>query len=372
MPQSADVLIVGAGAAGAAVAYFLAKEGVKATVVEKDAFASHASGFSFGMILPTEGLEMPGTLFPLTVEGVRLHKALAPELKENTSVDPSLRLIRCLSLCFDADDARAARAAAPVLARRGVAARWLGPDDVRAAEPRVSPEVAGALELSEIIMLESYRYVLALVEGAERLGATFRQGEVTSLARDGGGYRATLAGGDAIAAEKVVLAMGPWSGAAEKWLGLRVPVSPLKGQILRLEVTPPMECVIMWEGSYAGPKADGLTWAGTTEERVGFNENPTVEARDSIIHDLLTMAPALTEARVVQQTACLRPISADGLPIIGEAPGWPGVYLATGAGRKGIMLSPVMGRMVSDLIVCGRTELPTAAVTPARLARARG
>ena len=127
----------------------------------------------------------------------------------------------------------------------------------------------------------------------------------------------------------------------------------------------------MWEGSYAGPKADGLTWAGTTEERVGFNETPTTEARDSIIRDLLTMAPSLTEARVVQQTACLRPISEDGLPIIGEAPGWPGVYLATGAGRKGILLSPVMGRMVADLIIRGRTELPTASVSPARLAKAR-
>ncbi len=371
MPDKTDVLIVGAGISGAAIAYFLTKEGVKPLVVEKDAFGSHASGFAYGMCLPVEGVDLPSTMLPLTVEAIRLHKLLAAELKEATGIDESWRLMRCLLLSFDEADADDSKASVSVMRQRGVASGWLDAEDVRAIEPRLSPEVKGALELPETGVLEAYRHTLALVEGAERRGATFRQGEVVDVKREAGAFRARLAQGDEILADRLVLAMGPWASAAEKWLGVRCPVYPLKGQILRLDVAPAMECVVMYEGSYAGPKADGLTWAGTTEERVGFDDSTTAEARDSIIRDLLKIAPALADARVVQQTACLRPLSEDHTPIVGEAPGVPGAYLATGGGRKGILMGPVVGRMISDMILRGRTDLPTEAVSPARFAAGR-
>ena len=171
-----------------------------------------------------------------------------------------------------------------------------------------------------------------------------------------------------VSCEKLVLAMGPWMGQAASWLGFPVPITPLKGQILRLEVDgPPLEhAVYRGGGGYISSKSDGLVWAGTTEEEVGFDDHPTPEARVEIMKRTLEVMPELEGARVALQTACLRPVAEDGLPIIGTAPGWEGVYLATGAGRKGILLGAGMAKATADLVMRGRTPLPIAPFSPAR------
>ena len=134
---------------------------------------------------------------------------------------------------------------------------------------------------------------------------------------------------------------------------------PLKGQILRLENDAgPIKTSLYCSGSYVVTKPDGLTWAGTTEEEVGFDEETTPQARDSIMADLLRMAPALTDARLAHHTACLRPMSIDGMPIVGKAPGWENLYICTGAGRKGILWSTGMSFGLADLILKGETDVP--------------
>ena len=144
---------------------------------------------------------------------------------------------------------------------------------------------------------------------------------------------------------------------------------PLKGQILRLrapEAEKPFECSVGWAGNYATTKGDGLLWAGTTEEEVGFDESPTTQARDKITASLLRMVPSLAEAQLEQHTACLRPITPDGLLSLGPVPGWEGVYLATGAGRKGILLGTAMGRIAAGLVTPGTSDIPIDAFDPAR------
>lgn len=368
MAEKTDVLVVGAGVSGGAVAYFLAKEGVSSLLVERDSIASHSSGFSLGMANPLEGSGLPEPLLPLTLASARLFEELAPELKERTGIDTSYRHMPHLSLALNEHEAEELRGDLEWQVKTGLRVRWLDAAEVRSREPRVADEVVGAVEISDMVMMDSYRYTLALVEGAEKLGARLVYGEVTGLEREGTCFKVKLSRRQEVEAEKVVLAMGPWTGSEpSKWLGFSVPVEPLKGQILRLDMEgPPLECCLARGGSYIAPKADGLAWAGTTEDHAGFDDSPTAEGQESIISDLLTIAPALAEARLVQQTACLRPLSADNLPIIGEVPGWKGVYLATGAGRKGILLSPAMGRAVCDLIVRGKTDVPLEAASPLR------
>ena len=107
-------------------------------------------------------------------------------------------------------------------------------------------------------------------------------------------------------------------------------------------------------------------WTGTTEEEAGFDENPTSQARDEIMASLLKMIPTLEEAELVQHTACLRPLSADGIPIMGAVPGLDGAYVATGAGRKGILLGPGMGSVMADVILGGKADIPIEAFDPGR------
>jgi glycine/D-amino acid oxidase-like deaminating enzyme len=129
----------------------------------------------------------------------------------------------------------------------------------------------------------------------------------------------------------------------------------------------PMRISLNYQGSYAASKPDGLIWAGTNKEQAGFDETITSAARDKIMGDLLKMAPSLSEAELVQHTACLRPLSGDGLPIVGKAPGWQNLYLGTGGGRKGILWSAGMCYGLADLIQKGNSNVPGLAhLDPAR------
>jgi glycine/D-amino acid oxidase-like deaminating enzyme len=164
--------------------------------------------------------------------------------------------------------------------------------------------------------------------------------------------------------------MGPWSGETSSWLDVPIKVRPLKGQILRLRAPgPPIRYALGWMGNYATTKPDGLVWSGTTEEEAGFNENPSSDARDEIMASLLQVVPSMVDAQLVQQTACLRPLSDDDSLVLGKVPGWDGVYIATGAGRKGILLGPSMGRITADLIAKGASDIPIEAFDPGRFAK---
>ena len=174
---------------------------------------------------------------------------------------------------------------------------------------------------------------------------------------------------DTISCGQVVLAMGPWSRRAEAWLDTYIPVDPLKGEILRTELPGPrLYYDISGGGGSVTPKPDGLVWCGSTEEWKGFDKEPTASSRQSILEGAIRLIPDMSEARLSLQTACLRPVTPDWLPIIGQVPGWDNVYLATGAGKKGILLSPGIGKSVADIMTQGETKLSISAFNPNRFA----
>ena len=177
---------------------------------------------------------------------------------------------------------------------------------------------------------------MALAQTAERLGAVSRSGEVVGVNTTGDRVRSVMLRDAEIECEHVVFATGPWSGQVEDWLGVRVPVEPLKGEILRMRppgVLPPGPDV---QGAGVSLYSrDDQVWIGSTEERKGFDTKPSTSARDRLMAGAQRLMPAMADAELVLHTACLRPVTPDWLPIIGRAPGWDNVYLATGAGRKG-------------------------------------
>ena len=209
----------------------------------------------------------------------------------------------------------------PWLEAEGFTARWLDGKELRRLEPRFSRQLRGALQIDGAGILESYRYCLALAQAAEKGGAVIRHGEVTSIRIREGRVTGVQIGSEKIACEKVLLAAGPWTGSIGRQLGVDIPVRPLKGQIVRLLLKgDPLTVYFAWHGNYAATKSDGLVWAGTTEEAAGYDERPTPEARDSILASLPRVFPPLGDSEIVQQTACLRPLSGDGLPLIGAVP----------------------------------------------------
>ena len=364
-----DVIVVGGGIIGCLTAYLLSREGLKVTIIEADAVASHASGFAFGGLGPLEGAGIPDPLLGFSVWCLERHASLSPELEEASGVDTQFHLRDRLILAFD--DSEALRYKEEIKWQKdvkGFHVEWLDQADVLKVEPRANPACLGASYAQGTGAIEAYRYNLAAAQAAEKFGAEILLRRVTGLISQGGRCSGVTLETGQLEAGAVVLAVGPWSHQASSWCGVELPVSPLKGQVIRLQLTAdPMRASLNYAGSYAASKPDGLIWAGTTEEEAGFDAGITTAARDKIMGDLLKMAPSLADAELVQQTACLRPISADGLPIVGKVPGWENLYVGTGSGRKGILWSTGMCHGLADLIVKGGTDVPgVASLDPAR------
>ncbi len=277
-----DVIIVGGGISGCLTAYLLAREGLKVTVVEADSVGSHASGFAFGEMGALEGAGIPDPLLDFSVWSLQRHQLLSQELKDASGVDNQFQFTNRLSLAFD--EAGVALLKQNLSWQGQVDAftvAWLEPDEVVNVEPMASPQSLGGMYVQRAASVEPYRHTLAAAQAAEKYGAEIIQRRVTGLLSQGNRCTGVTIAGGSFEAGIVVLAMGPWAGQASSWCGVAIPVHPLKGQILRLENNAgPIKTSLYWSGSYVVTKPDGLTWAGTTEEEVGFDEETTVEARD--------------------------------------------------------------------------------------------
>jgi glycine oxidase len=351
----------------------LAQEGLNVTILEADSVGSHASGFAFGELGPLHGAGLPHPLLDFSLWCMGQHPLIAQELLEATGIDTQFRGRDRLRLIFDEAEVAGHRQDLEWQQKvPGFQVEWVEPDAAVRLEPLANPNCLGAVHYQGTGAVEAYRYNLAAAQAGEKLGVAMQHRRVTGLLRRGGRCAGVTFSSGQLEADRVVIAMGPWSAEVSAWSGCPLPVRPLKGQIIRLQWNgPPLRVSLELRGSYTASKPDGLIWAGTTEEEAGFDEQITPEARDKVMADLLQMAPALSDAELVQQTACLRPLSADFLPVVGALPGWENLYVATGGGRKGILWSVGMARGLTDLMLRGASDVPGLKhLDPARFNRA--
>ncbi|MCI0795331.1 MAG: FAD-dependent oxidoreductase [Chloroflexi bacterium] len=360
MADTTEVAIIGGGAAGCATAYYLAKAGVKATIIERDGVGSQASGFNAGGLNPLQGAGIPGPLGPLAAESFRMHLELAERLPEESGVPIHFKTLTMVNVAFDESELRDMSETLEIFeAAEGFSAHWMETSELLELEPRINPAAIKALHTHGNASLTGYDYTLALCKAAEGMGVKVIAKAVTGLKTSGARVTGVVLEDGEIDCDSVVIATGPWSGDAEEWLGVKIPVQPLKGEIVRVEpVGDPLKQDFSGAGSALYMRADGLVWVGATEADEGFDKEPTQAARKKLLDGAFKIMPTLADARVVKHTACLRPVTADWLPIVGLVPGWDNAYLATGAGKKGILISPGMGKATSDLITRGKTNLP--------------
>ena len=365
MAGKPDVVVVGAGVMGCSAAYWLSKEGYKVLMLEKEAIACGASGMAsahWQKALEDERLSELAWL------GFRLHQELARVLPQESGIDIGYREQPMIYPAFSAEEVESLKSQLSALRRYDPSARWLEGQALWEVEPRLNRDVLGGL-VSQGAQVMAYRFVLALVKAAERQGVELRHGEVVELQSNGGRVTGVqLRQGEIIATETVVLAMGPWSQRAAEWVGLKIPIYPVRGQLLELLVPDPqLYASPSYSDMYLLHKADGTTLAGTTyEQDSGFTNHPTPAGLEAILNAAVRMAPSLEEAQVADHISGLRPASGDSLPLIGLIPGWQGVYIVSGHDRKGMGLSLISTRIIADLIVKGRSPVPIEMFDPAR------
>ena len=358
MAERPEVAVVGGGVTGWAIAYVLCQRGVSVTVVERDGIAAHASGMAAGVLNPLDGDNIPGLLQPLALDGFHRHLEWWPRLAEETGIDVQGRRLPLLRVAFGEELDQLEEMDA-IEGTDSFTRQRISPADVARLEPDISSQVAGGLIIEGIGSLDSYLFTLALSRAAQKLGAKHIHDTVTGLESSNDASCVLSLARQRLSCQAVILAMGPWSLEAEAWLGHPVPVYPLKGDLLRM-ATPRLasDLIIHHPDGLLSRKLDGLVWAGTSNEEAGFDHQPSSAAGERIMAGALRVAPTLADARVVRHTSCLRPQTRDGLPLIGPAWGWRNVYLATGAGHKGVLLAPSIAMAVADLITEGRTTAP--------------
>tara|TARA_B100000676_G_scaffold308653_1_gene370065 strand:+ start:748 stop:1905 length:1158 start_codon:yes stop_codon:yes gene_type:complete len=363
-----EVVIIGGGIVGCATSYFLAKQGVRSLILEKDTVAGHASGFALGGLNPLGGFEIPGLLSEFSLKSFDLHTDIYQELFENTGIDTEYDTHLHITLAMSDQESDAIKNKLKwqqTVNKFNV--EWKSKDDILAIEPRISPNIIGGSIIQNVATVDPYKNTLAFLMGAEKLGSQIKYTEVISVNLEKEGYYRIKTKSDNLIAEKVVFAMGPWTQFTKEWTGIDLPVEPLRGQILQMKIEGPPLTYVSWGSNYIVTKSDDLIWLGTTEERVGFNEKTTNDARKSMLDSVLSLFPYLLDAQVVGHTACLRPLSLDGLPILGPIKEFENLIVSTGGGRKGILYGPLMGKLTSELITGTNIDINISMLTPNRV-----
>lgn len=373
MSQTADVAIVGGGVIGCAIAYYLTRQGIRVSVIERGELGSESSGAAAGILnaIPgdfDEGMPHLQALEDLRLASFRMFPQLVADLHQETGLDTEYQRCGILRLALTESEAQASQAYASQEHAHGLPLHWLSRDELLALEPRLTPSVHGALYSPEEGQINPHRLVQVLARAVELRGSSVLQGTpVTGFRGKHGRVVGIRAGNHTLAVGQVVLAAGSWTGSLSARLGLPLPVRPRRGQMIAYGgQSLPVRHVIAGAHGYLAPKVNGLLYAGATVDDVGFRRNTTRQALAWLKALARTLVPQLAHAEIMSFWSGLRPGTIDGLPILGRLPGFDNVFIATGHFRNGILLSPVTGQIMANWITVGSPGAPLDAFSPDR------
>jgi glycine/D-amino acid oxidase-like deaminating enzyme len=335
------VLICGGGVIGASIAYFLSRRGVEATVIERTGLACAASGKSGGFLALDWCDGTP--LEPLARRSFALHAKLAQEI----GGDWGYRRLTTYGGSMG-------------LRRRGSphGIDWLS------AGVAVDQRLGSTETTAQV---HPGRFAAAMMRAAQAHGAELRLGQVTGVVRRGPGVVGVEVDGETIEGDAVVIAMGPWSILAAAWLPLPA-VFGLKGHSLVFKTGSEVSAEALFleyreatgavQSPELFPRPDGTTYVCAISSESPLPVDPAEVSPDpGAIERLQRMcselSPALASAGILARQACYRPVTRDGLPLIGRVPGIEGAYVATGHSVWGILNAPATGEAMAELIIDG-------------------
>lgn len=359
MVKSTDIIVVGGGIIGSFIAYYLYNYGIRCTIIERDGIGSQASGSAAGLFNPLMSSDTPEFYTEFAIESHKIHAEVAEPLKEETGIDYHYGPISVMRLAFSDDEVQEQIKEFDWLESLSIAPTLLQANSLSLFDKWLSPYVQSALITNYEAQVEPYQLMIALAQALEKRSCIIKTGEAIDIVHGNKGTSGVkLKNGDVLYAEKIVLTLGPWINTLNLGIGRNIPVKPIRGQILHLSV--PLQLPSYWISygkGYIAPKLAGHVIAGTTEEDAGFARETTEEATLSIMSTVLKISPIMQEATLRQATACLRPLSMeDNLPFIGEVPHIPNLYIATGHGKKGILLSAATGKYLAQLIATRKSD----------------
>lgn len=376
MKESYDAIIVGAGIIGLSIGWRARQLGLSVLIVDRDRAAGAASHIAAGMLAPITEVEFAEErLLPLNLESGRRYPAFLAELSEASETPVSLFGAGTMLVALDRDQREALRRLYEFLQSLSLEVEWLGYSESRGRESSLHPSASTAIFAEADKGVDPREVTSALITALGKAGGDVREhSEVVAILHPNG--RATgvrLAAGEEIAAGRVVLAAGCWSGLIE---GVPREVSdtvrPVKGQIVRLrprpEEPPILEHVIRTEEVYIVPRSTGEVVIGATVEEQGFDTTVTAGGVFELLRAADEAVPGIRELELFEASAGLRPGSRDNAPLLGPT-SIDGLIAATGHYRNGILLAPVTGDSIATLLA--KDEVPEEIVpfSPERFVR---
>ncbi len=382
-----DVVVVGGGIIGLAVAWRARLRGLSVAVLERGAVGERcATGVAAGMLAPVSEVEFGEAgrgVLELGLHSARMWPAFAAELEQAAGTEVALRRSGTLVVARDEDEARELERQIELRRSLGLSVQRLRPSAARELEPALAPTVRLALEAPDDHSVDPRLVLAALRRACELAGVRVREhAPVARVELDGRFERiagVTLAGGERIVGGRVVLAAGAWTAELE---GLpahaRVRVRPVKGQIMRLRDPAGaglLRRVLRFEGGYVVPRGDGRYVLGATVEERGFERLPTAGGVYELLRDAHELVPGVSELRIEELGVGFRPSTPDNAPAIGPG-ALEGLVWATGHHRNGILLAPLTAELVADTLCAGSGDATgrscPAACDPGRFATIPG
>jgi D-amino-acid dehydrogenase len=363
-----DVVVIGGGLVGTACAYELVRDGHTVTVVDRRD-VGRATDAGAGILSPeTYGGSVPSFLDLADLAGAH-YRDLVRDLAELGAPDPRYDVCGALRVGFrEADDDLFEANAGEARLRHPGVLEPLSVDDARRRFPPLG-EIRHALFNPRGARVDGRAMVAAVEHAARALGVGWRAGEDARIVVDGARVRGVETPNGSISCGLVVIAGGAWTTEVAGAFGMRTGVRPVRGQIVHLRLDadtgrwPVLQPI---RSHYVVPWPEGRLALGATVEEAGFDPRPTAAGLRLLFAEGLRLCPGLGDATFVEVRVGLRPTSDDDLPVIGKLPGVDDVVVASGHGANGLLLGPITGRVVADVVSGRAPPLDIGDFAPAR------
>jgi glycine oxidase len=355
-----DVLIVGGGAIGLGIGFELVRRGTPVTIFERDRAGRGTSYQAAGMLAPDAEIEFEELeLYGFNRESLRRWPDFADRVEAASGQSVDYRDEGTLIVADDRDAAEALERLYAFQQEQGLDVEWLTGEEAREIEPFVAPRLSAAVFAPSDHQVDNRRLVDALRTAFEAEGGTLHEGTpVEAVVPDSDAPAVRTDDGERVAADRVVVAAGVWSRELD---GLAPdatpPVRPVKGQMIQMRRTRPFDLrhVVRGPKAYLAPKSDGRILMGATSEEMGFDTTVTAGGLYDLLEGGWEVVPGIRDLPVDETWAGLRPASRDHAPLLGETTA-PGVLMATGHYRHGILLTPITAEEMARLIRTGETS----------------
>jgi len=346
--MSKQVVVVGGGVIGLLTAFNLAASVDQVVICDQGEVGRESSWAGGGIVSPLYPWRYSPAVTALAHWSQDFYPQLGERLFASTGLDPEVHTTGLYWLDLD-DQAQA-------LAWADRQQRPLSAVDISAvydAVPVLGPGYERALYMEGVANVRNPRLVKSLKAALLALpNVSVREHcQITGFVQQGGRIIGVSTAEGELAADEVVLSAGAWSGELLRYLGLELPVEPVKGQMILFKCAEDfLPSMVLAKGRYAIPRRDGHILVGSTLEHAGYDKTRTDEALASLKASAVDLLPGLEGAPVVAHWAGLRPGSPEGVPFIGPVPDFEGLWLNCGHYRNGLVLAPASCQLLADLL----------------------